>query len=230
MSSAGVVQWLNANAGAVSALAALLSAVATLAIAAFSFGTWRAYRLQSDTLQAARAVASVRILNMTIVTWSYLEAIASLVEQIEKEPDAVISMKDFTGSLPNFRKDVKHLLESHGLDPAVVANLNIVHSRLFEAEGIAESAEKPLLSPMEKKQRLLELFKVLEAAGTSLMGAGAPLEDASRLLAPGKKSLKYPLLFGYLAGSKVLSSDRAVLARIQEMNAKEAGRLPVEKQ
>jgi hypothetical protein len=48
-----MVQWLNTNAGAIAGAAALISAAATLAVAFFSFGTWRLYRLELRRERAA---------------------------------------------------------------------------------------------------------------------------------------------------------------------------------
>jgi hypothetical protein len=55
MSASDILEWLNSNSSAVAALSALLTAAATVAIAIFSFGTWKVYHLQRASLQASRA-------------------------------------------------------------------------------------------------------------------------------------------------------------------------------
>ena len=214
------IDWLNANVGAVSAMAGLLSAVATVAIAIFSYGTWKLYQLQLRSLNAMRVRVSVHILNMVHVTWSYMEIIKEVMDwktynrkQLSREMHKILD------TIPNFRADIKSLLSDPGIvDPKAIGLLNVASERLFQAREVAETIFDTKTPLQNLPDLLVDLFKRIESAGVALMGARIEITDVDSLVT-GSSALDYPMYFYYLAGEKHnLSSDEEIKKRIEEMS------------
>lgn len=110
----GVLGFLNRNTGAVTALSALITAVATVAIAAFSYGTWRLYRLEKDrNLSFAQQLKQDLAIHAT-----NCEFLASFYRAVKAEKDEVgrtfydMIIMQAEEELGSLSEDLPHLKEA----------------------------------------------------------------------------------------------------------------------
>ena len=124
---------VNTNAGAMGALATLLTALATIAVAVFSYGTWKLYQMQRRSTDTSKAILAANILSFVHVTWSYLNLIKNTLKiEPNKRKFIEVEMREIIDSIPNFRSDIRtKITQSQEIEPKAIVQLNVADHRLF---------------------------------------------------------------------------------------------------
>lgn len=173
-----LLEFLNQNTGAVTAFSALITAVATVVIAAFSYGTWRLYRLERERnlsfAQQLKQGLALHASNLQYLAWFY-RSVKSQKDDVGRTFYDMLLMQAARG-LDELAEDVPQLKKAaeHGY-PEIMDALLLAERKTDSLQSQLPDLKRKLHLVSERdpneitnEPRIDDFFDEIEAIGAQL--------------------------------------------------------------